>query len=428
MYLPPKQYKSSVWQHFGFFKKGGNLDKTNAICKMCRAAIKYTGSTSNLATHLKRRHGLDDCASPSDSASTSGRLTVSKTGETQQSIPTFFHTPLATSSTRSKSITDAIAFFICKDIQPYSVTENEGFRNLVHILEPRYHIPDRKLFVDKHIAVLYDKVRGEIAESLCKAHRVALTVDGWTSRATDSYVTVTAHYVDDEWVLQNHVLQTRVFNEAHTGKNLAVLLLEVCREWNIEDKNTALVTDNARNMILAGAGAKMEPHVRCIAHVLNLASQKSLKVDRVSVLLMKVRKLVTFFHRSPKATEALREMQTQLHLPNHKLVHDVSTRWNSSLDMLERFWEQQPAVLNTLMSRKVKKGEDIASMTEEDMTLIEEVIKLMSPLKVATTLLSEEKQPTISMISPIQAKLQVINCAIAWFKFKFYLSHNHTVQ
>ena len=40
------------------------------------------------------------------------------------------------------------------------------------------------------------------------------------------------------------------------------------------------------------------------------------------------------------------------------------------------------------------------------MTLIPEVIKLMSPLKVATTLLSEEKTPTISMISPIQAKLQ----------------------
>ena len=90
-----------------------------------------------------------------------------------------------------------------------------------------------------------------------------------------------------------------------------------------------------------------------------------------------------------------------------QLVHDVSTRWNSSLDMLERFWEQQPAVLNTLLSRKIKRGEGMASLTEEDMTLIQEVIKLMSPLKVATTLLSEEKEkPTISMISPIQAKLQ----------------------
>ncbi|KAE8281731.1 hypothetical protein D5F01_LYC20731 [Larimichthys crocea] len=38
-------------------------------------------------------------------------------------------------------------------------------------------------------------------------------------------------------------------------------------------------------------------------------------------------------------------------------------------------------------------------------SLIQEIIKLMSPVKVATTLLSEEKSPTISMIAPIQAKL-----------------------
>lgn len=109
---------------------------------------------------------------------------------------------------------------------------------------------------------------------------------------------------------------------------------------------------------------------------------------------------------SPKATELLRETETQLNLPKHKLIHDVSTRWNRSLDMLERFWEQQPAVLNTLLSRKIKKDEDMARLSEDDMALIQEVIKLMTPLKVATTLLSEEKNPTITMIAPLQAKLQ----------------------
>ncbi|KAK7939206.1 hypothetical protein WMY93_002532 [Mugilogobius chulae] len=159
-------------------------------------------------------------------------------------------------------------------------------------------------------------------------------------------------------------------------------------------------------MVLAGAGAKMDPHVRCVAHTLNLASQKAFKVDKVSEILTKVRKLVTFFHKSPKATEILREIQTQLHLPNHKLIQDVSTRWNSSLDMLERFWEQQPAVLNAMLSRKMKRGEAMVTFTENDMVIIPEIIKLKTPLKVATTLLSEEKNPTISMIPPIQAKLK----------------------
>ena len=90
-------------------------------------------------------------------------------------------------------------------------------------MEPRYKIPNRKLFSDKQIPALYDKVRREIEESLHKAQRVAVTVDGWTSCATASYVTVTAHYIDDRWVLKNHVLQIRVFSEAPTGTNLANL-------------------------------------------------------------------------------------------------------------------------------------------------------------------------------------------------------------
>ncbi|KAI4797663.1 hypothetical protein KUCAC02_024940, partial [Chaenocephalus aceratus] len=52
------------------------------------------------------------------------------------------------------------------------------------------------------------------------------------------------------------------------------------------------------------------------------------------------------------------------------------------------FWEQQPAVLNTLLSKKMRRGEAMASLTEDGMTLMPEVITLMSPLKVATTLLT----------------------------------------
>lgn len=399
----PAHSKSKVWQHYGFYKKDGKLDKLSAICKLCFAPIKYTGSTTNLITHLKWQHSIN-IESESSSEPSSSRPSGSTRGE--QDTATFFSGQLANNSARSKDVNNAISYFMCKALQPYSVTENEGFQYVLRVLEPRFKIPLRKFFTEKEIPALYARVRLEISKSLQRAQRVALTVDGWTSCATDSYITVTVHYVDNEWDLQSHVLQTRVFNESHTGINLSVLLLDVCQECKLEDKNPALVSDNAKNMVLAFSEAKLNPHVRCIAHTLNLASQKAFKVDEVSEILVKVKKLVTFFHKSPKASEILRETQRQLQLPAHKLIHDVSTRWNSSLDMLERFWEQQPAVLNALLSRKMKRGEALVTLTEEDMVLIPEITKLMTPLKVATTLLSEEKNPTLSMISPIQAKLK----------------------
>lgn len=69
---PKRTHKSNVWHYFGFFKREGKLDKTHVICKQCRVAIKYAGNTTNLAKHMKRRHGVDTSAaappsSPSDS-------------------------------------------------------------------------------------------------------------------------------------------------------------------------------------------------------------------------------------------------------------------------------------------------------------------------------------------------------------------------
>lgn len=52
-------------------------------------------------------------------------------------------------------------------------------------------------------------------------------------------------------------------------------------------------------------GAELEPHVRCVVHTLNLASQKALKLDRVSELLVKVRKVVTYFHKIPQTAERI---------------------------------------------------------------------------------------------------------------------------
>ena len=52
----PVNLKPKVWKRFGFYKKGRHLDKRLAICQVCRTAIKYSGSATNLKTHLMRWH------------------------------------------------------------------------------------------------------------------------------------------------------------------------------------------------------------------------------------------------------------------------------------------------------------------------------------------------------------------------------------
>ena len=80
----------------------------------------------------------------------------------------------------------------------------------------------------------------------------ALTTDAWTSRATESYVTHTVHYINKMWNLCSHFLETAELQEEHSAINLADKLTEILSRWNLQDSQiVAATTDNARNIVNA---------------------------------------------------------------------------------------------------------------------------------------------------------------------------------
>ncbi len=148
-------------------------------------------------------------------------------------------------------------------------------------LEPRYEIPSRRHFTEKVIPALYAETRAKVEDALQSAKRVALTCDGWTSRVTESFVTITAHFIDKNWDAQTYVLQTLVMNDSHTGAHMAEVLKKATEEWKLTEKEPAVVTDNAANMVIAVEITGCL-HIRCFAHVLNLAVQRALKLPNIA--------------------------------------------------------------------------------------------------------------------------------------------------
>ncbi len=45
------------------------------------------------------------------------------------------------------------------------------------------------------------------------------------------------------------------------------------------------------------------------------------------------------------------------------------------------------------------------NLNENDITVAEDMVELLAPVKTATTIMCEEERPTVSVIAPLQAKL-----------------------
>uniref|UniRef100_A0A1A8H4B8 BED-type domain-containing protein n=1 Tax=Nothobranchius korthausae TaxID=1143690 RepID=A0A1A8H4B8_9TELE len=275
---PPKTLKADIWSCFGLYQQSGrhDLDMSYAVCKTCRSKIKYVGNTTNLRNHVSRFHPELLTTTPA----------VEPLSPAQPRIDVALSI-IPPNSEKGKKITQAVGAFIAKDLRPYSVVENPGFKHMLKTLEPRYKVPARSHFAEQVIPALYDETKAKILTSMSKANLVAITCDSWTSVATESYITVTAHYMSEDWQIISHVLQTRAVYESHTGAHLAELLSDVVSEWQLSDKDIVLVTDNASNMILAAQIRKLK-HVRCFAHTLTLSSQRGLRVASLTRLLISV--------------------------------------------------------------------------------------------------------------------------------------------
>ena len=115
--------------------------------------------------------------------------------------------------------------------------------------------------------------------------------------------------------------------ERHTGVHIADSLTEIAKDWNLEGKIVAVVHDNASNMMLLEDWGDLP----CFAHRLQLAVNAGLEINTISRLSGACKKIVTHFKHSVVATTSLRERQITMNVPQHSLLQEVPTRWNSTV-------------------------------------------------------------------------------------------------
>jgi len=133
----------------------------------------------------------------------------------------------------------AVVDFVALDLCPIAVVDGPGFNRLLTCLEPGYTVPSR-MFVMNSLKQRYAAKKEKLHELLC-LRDLAITTDIWTGRATQAYITITAHYISDEWRIESNVFCTSEMAERHRGSNIAVRIQEVLEMWNVRDNHVSWI-------------------------------------------------------------------------------------------------------------------------------------------------------------------------------------------
>ena len=181
------------------------------------------------------------------------------------------------------------------------------------------------------------------------------------------------------------------------AENLAEALNEIVSDWKIQGKIRCTTIDNAADVHKSLADVLQWPYLHCFGHTLSLAVKAGLAVKRISHVQAKCARVVSFFRRSSKAKFVLTEKQKVLGLPEHALLQDVCTQWNSTFDMMGRLLEQQAAVCAAVIELKRM---DLL-LSGDDLKLVENVIEVLKPFKDITENVSGEKYTTVSLVKPL---------------------------
>ena len=255
----------------------------------------------------------------------------------------------------------------------------------------------------------YTEEKAKLQKELSEQKAVALTCDFWTSNATHSYITATAHYIDINWILRHPVLATRRVIGHHTGELISGVLDSMRQEFNIHDKVAGLTTDNASNMRKAGSlqvfTTCKDATVSCMAHTLQLAVEDGLKAETIQNAAAQCRRCIGHFNKSNLASDALESYQIKQN-PNKKplkVIQDVCTRWNSLYLMFQRMELLRAAMYAVLHDKSITKPADCQAfeIPNETWNLMADLLPVLKPMVDATEALSSESYPSVSCIIPM---------------------------
>jgi hypothetical protein len=251
--------------------------------------------------------------------------------------------------------------------------------------------------------------------------KLSASIDIWDAKyQKKAYLGIVIHFIDVKWNLHSELIGFKPLKTSHTGINICDAFVKVMDEWNIRDRLFCVTADNASNndtfieeltsrglfIINIGILKSYEHHIRCFAHILNLALaavlfevKPELESVRKYVKKLKLSSLLLWDLQSicenpTNPTDALKYLMPILNCP---------TRWNSTFLMLDRILYLKVGLLQIFpkMSNAAPRDEPLLPIESSEWALFQILSDFLAPFFDMTVMVSGQKYPTLSSVIPM---------------------------
>ncbi|CAG8779304.1 7693_t:CDS:2, partial [Cetraspora pellucida] len=367
---------------FTFYEQPGHKPEDKSTTKLkcsikgCQTKYVWHGSTTNMINHLRDVHHITKMSLHNKTADELKK-------SSQQTLETMLLKPYPPAK-QQKLTQDVLRLFISCTLPLYLV-ENKNFRTFLHSFDPRYKPPCVNTFKNE-IANGTNHTTQVIKNMIhSQANTISLTFDLWTSRAHDSYLGVTCHWISDEFRMYDLTLSVVEMGAYKTAGDIVDSIEPLLEEFSIEgDKILSITTDNGSNVKAAvtrlSASLSLSTpiaNIFCAAHTLQLSVETGLVV--VQNLITKCKALISLMSREKKRKQ-LREAQIRW------LANDLENSNNND---------------------NRRDGTNIRDklLTNEEFSIAQELVNLLSLFDKATEILSGSNYATLGIMVPTVEEL-----------------------
>ncbi|CAG8834972.1 1455_t:CDS:2, partial [Gigaspora margarita] len=399
---------SEVW---GYFKKViWTKEQKTAKCSVQNCIHKeYScgsdGTTRPLWRHLESAHWTQYVLT--EEYRKKKKKVQEKCGSIEES--TTETSTIVSTEVDNMKLRKMVATWIINRQRPLSIVEDPELIEILQYLNPTVQLVKADT-IKKTVMTFYSLGKKELKTYLPNiGSKLSFTSDLWTSPNNKSFISVTGHYIDENWALKEIIIDFGLLSGKHDGVNIANGFYHVLKDYNIASKFLAITLDNAsnNNVFVRELAMKLKEETnisweperlrfRCFNHILNLAAQAAL--DHIKEDVSKIRELNSAIRATPQRTELFENTCNACRIKFIKPILDCPTRWNSTFDMVKNGLLLKSA-LNTLTSSH----DDFYpySISHSQWTTLEKIVEFLEPFKDLTVKMSSGSDSTAFWIIPL---------------------------